>query len=152
MIGYLFEKDLSTKNHKTHNYGFKTSNLYGRKRWWVATGYLQNGYFRIENRREIIKVNISDIYYFEKIKGTHNTCVVFAGGLSTFRSDLQDVKLQFESSGYINFLQCHKAFIVNMANVRRIQKHQNGYTLHFDNGQSCPCSVFYKKAVANWNP
>ena len=120
-------------------------------------GYLENGYFHIENRQEILRIALADIYYFEKIKGTHNTCVVFANGLSTFRSDLQDVMEQITNSDNkdgkpIPFLQCHKAYIANMANVRKIEKYQNGFILHFDNGQKCYCSVFYKKAVAQWKP
>ena len=115
-------------------------------------GYLIDGYFHIENRREILKIPLADIYYFEKIKGTHNTCVVFAHGISTFRCDLQDVMKQLTSSNNNSFLQCHKAFVANMAKVIRFEKYQNGFILHFEGGQSCPCSLFYKKVVANWKP
>jgi len=117
--------------------------------------YLENGYFHTENRKEILRIAIKDIYYFEKIKGTHSICVVFANGLSTFRSDLQDVLEQLRNNGdgkTSSFLQCHRAYIANMANVKKLEKYQNGYILHFDNGQKCYCSVFYKKAVANWKP
>jgi len=102
--------------------------------------------FVVENKNEILKINLSEIYYFEKIKGTHNTCIVFSSGVSTFKSDLHDVLEQLDGG----FVQCHKAFIANMSNVKRIQKQQGILMLHFDNGHSCPCSVFYKKAVLDW--
>ena len=101
----------------------------------------------VENNHKILKIPYSDIYYFEKIKSTHKTCIVFAGGLSTFTSDLQEVLAQLDG----DFIQCHKAFIANMPNVTEIQKHKTFCTLHFNNNHSCPCSMSYKKAVLSWN-
>lgn len=103
-------------------------------------------YFIIENKHEVLHVRFSDIYYFEKIKNTHKVCVVFSGGISTFKQDLRDVLLRLDGA----FVQCHKAFIVNMTTVRRIEKHPSLYVLHFDNNHSCPCSFLYRKAVTNW--
>ena len=102
--------------------------------------------FIAENANEILKVHLSDIYYFEKIKGTHNTCVVYSNGVFTFKSDLQDILARLDGG----FVQCHKAFIANMSKMRRVKKQQGIYILHFDNNHSCPCSVFFKKAVLNW--
>jgi len=107
---------------------------------------VQNDHFVIENRHEILRIHLSDIYYFEKIKGTHNTCLVYADGLSTFKDDLRDILSQLDGG----FVQCHKAFIANMTNVKRIEKSQAAYMLHFDKNHSCPCSMFYRKAVMNW--
>ena len=106
----------------------------------------EDGYFIIENKYEILKVRFSDIFYFEKIKRTHNTCVVFSGGVSTFKSDLQEVLSRLDN----DFMQCHKAFICNMASIRRIEKRQTYYVLHFDDAHSCPCSMFYGRAVLDW--
>jgi len=107
---------------------------------------VQNDHFVIENRHEILRIRLSDIYYFEKIKGTHNTCIVYADGLSTFKDDLRDILSQLDGG----FVQCHKAFIANMTNVKRIEKSQAAYMLHFDKNHSCPCSMFYRKEVLNW--
>ena len=53
---------------------------------------LDDNHFTVENTSEKIKIHFSNIYYFEKIKSTHNTCVVFVGGISTFKSDLKEVQ------------------------------------------------------------
>jgi len=103
-------------------------------------------FFHVENREEILKIRLSDIFYFEKVKGTHKTCVVFAGGISTFKSGLRDVLDRLDGG----FVQCHKGFIANMTRVKRIEKQQGFYILHFDNNHSCPCSLYHKKAVMNW--
>ena len=103
-------------------------------------------FFIIENKTEIAKVRLSDIYYFEKIKGTHNTCIVFAGGISTFKMDLHEVLAGLDGA----FIQCHKAFIANMTNVKRIEKYPSYCILHFPNNHSCPCSILYRKAVTKW--
>jgi len=103
-------------------------------------------FFLVENRDEILKIRFSDIFYFEKVKSTHNTCVVFAGGMSTFKSDLQDVLNRLDGG----FIQCHKAFIVNMTRVKRIEKRQGAYVLHLENNHSCLCSLFHRKAVMDW--
>ncbi|MCL2400780.1 MAG: LytTR family transcriptional regulator [Defluviitaleaceae bacterium] len=105
-----------------------------------------DGFFLVENRDEVLKIRLSDILYFEKVKGTHNTCVVFAGGMSTFKCDLQDVLNRLDGG----FVQCHKAFIANMTRVKRIEKRQSTYILHFSNNHNCPCSVFHRKAVMDW--
>ena len=112
----------------------------------IANPRITDENFIIENPREIIKVRFSDIYYFEKIKGTHNTCVVFVNGVSAFKSDLQEVLDKLD----IGFIQCHKAFIANMTRLVKIETIQSSYILNFDNGQNCPCSMFYRKGVLEW--
>lgn len=107
---------------------------------------LADDFFIIENKHEITRVRLSDIYYFEKIKGTHNTCIVYAGGIATFKQDLRDVLAGLDGA----FVQCHKAFIANMTNVERIEKHPSFYVLHFPFNHNCPCSILYRKAVTKW--
>lgn len=105
-----------------------------------------NQFFVVENNAVIVKVLLSDIYYFEKIKTTHNTCIIYKGGYAIFRSELKDIAKKLDSS----FMQCHKAYIANLNQVQRIEKMTTAYTLHFENGQSCPCSLFYSKGVLEW--
>lgn len=110
---------------------------------------LSGDFFVVENKHEILKVRLSEIYYFEKIKGTHNTCVVHRGGIFTFKSNIRNVLSKLDDS---RFVLCHKAFIVNTANIKRIEKMQSVYMLHFEDKHRCPCSLFYRKAVMmNWN-
>ena len=127
-------------------YGIKEGLADNKATSFSAQPKIEDDVFIVENTNEILKVHLSDIYYFEKIKGTHNTCIVYSNGVTTFKSDLQDVLGKLDGG----FVQCHKAFIANMTNMRRIKKQQGIYVLHFDNNHSCPCSVFFKKAVLNW--
>jgi len=121
---------------------------YDPKKHDTSSTTLADNFFNIENKQEILQIRFSDIYYFEKIKGTHNTCIVFHGGISTFKSDLHEVLKQLDSG----FVQCHKAFIVNTTKIKRIEKLSTYCILHFNDNHSCPCSMFYKKAVLkNWN-
>ena len=105
---------------------------------------LDDNHFVAENASEKIMVHFSRIYYFEKIKSTRNTCVVFVGGISTFKSDLKEVLEKLDDG----FVQCHKAFIANMTRVVKFDKKQN--LLIFDNHYYCPCSRIYKGAVMDW--
>jgi len=100
-------------------------------------------FFILENKLELLKIPLHDIYYFEKIKGTHNTCVVYTGGISTFKSDLRDVCYQLDS----NFIQSHKSFIANVAMIIRIEKFRTYSVLHFGNDVCCPCSMMYRTEV-----
>ena len=103
-----------------------------------------DNHFVVENASEKIRIHYSNIYYFEKIKSTHNTCVVFVGGISTFKSDLKEVMEKLDDG----FLQCHKAFIANMTRVVKFDKKQS--LLIFDSHYHCPYSRIYKEAVMNW--
>ena len=105
---------------------------------------LEDNYFVIESVSEFLRIPFSSIYYFEKIKGTHNTCIIFSGGISTFKSDLREVAEKLDGG----FVQCHKAFIANMTRVIKFDKRQN--LLLFDSNYSCPCSRIYKRAVIEW--
>ena len=100
-------------------------------------------YFALENKFELLKIPLTDICYFEKIKSTHNVCVVYAGGIATFKRDLRDVLRKLD----YGFVQCHKSFIANTARIVRIEKFKTYATLHFTGDISCPCSLLYKKAV-----
>ena len=105
---------------------------------------LDNNHFVVENASEVIRVHFSNIYYFEKIKSTHNTCIVFVGGIATFKSDLKEVLEKLDDG----FVQCHKAFIANMTRVVKFDKKQS--LLIFDNHYYCPYSRIYKEAVMDW--
>jgi len=100
-------------------------------------------FFILENKLESRKIPLSNIYYFEKIKGTHTTCVVYVDGISTIKSDLREILPRLDN----DFIQCHKSFIVNVAMIRRIVKFRTYSILHFDNNVSCPCSNKYRKGV-----
>ena len=105
-------------------------------------------YFIVENTKEFIKIHFSDIYYFEKVKGTHNTCIVFVGGMSTFKQGLKEILNKLD----IGFMQCHRAFIANMTRLTKIEKLKTSYVIHFDNNTYCPCSMFYYRGVLDWKP
>lgn len=105
---------------------------------------LEDNCFVVESVSEFLRIPFSSIYYFEKIKATHNTCIIFSGGISTFKSDLREVAEKLDGG----FVQCHKAFIANMTRVIKFDKRQN--LLLFDSNYSCPCSRIFKRAVIEW--
>ena len=106
---------------------------------------LGDNHFVVDNTSEKIKIHFSNIYYFEKINSTHSTCVVFVGGISTFKADLKDVLEKLDDG----FMQCHKAFIANMTRVVKFDKKQS--LLIFDNHYYCPYSRNHKEAVMDWS-
>jgi len=100
-------------------------------------------FFMLENKLELLKIPFDHIFYFEKIKGTHNICIVYIDGVSTFKSDLRDVLQKLDS----NFIQCHKSYIAFIPNIMRIEKFPTYLTLHFAEAINCPCSMLYKNEV-----
>jgi len=99
--------------------------------------------FMLENKFELLKIPFDQIFYFEKIKSTHNICVVYVGGVSTFKSDLRDILQTLD----VNFVQCHKSFIAYIPNIQRIEKFPTYLTMHFSEAINCPCSMLYKNEV-----
>jgi len=88
-----------------------------------------------ETNKEVFRVRYDDIYYFEKQKRSHYIQIVHKNGYSIFRSSLANLIDTLDRY----FCYSSKEFIVNTRNIKNIDK--KTYTIHFDEGVSCPFSI-----------
>lgn len=89
----------------------------------------------IQTERKILIIPFDDIYYLEPSPQSHKIRLHKKHEILEFTSSLTDIKRKLDD----RFMQCHKAYIVNCNHVQSIDKKK--YTVTFDNGASCPCSV-----------
>lgn len=89
----------------------------------------------IQTECKVFIIPFDDIYYIEPSAQSHKICLHKAHERIEFSSSLINIQKKLDD----RFAQCHKAFIVNCNHIRRIDK--KNYTIYFDNGMQCPCSV-----------
>lgn len=89
----------------------------------------------VRTERKIFIIPFDDIYFIEPSTQSHKIRLHKSHEILEFSSSLIDIRKKLDD----RFVQCHKAFIANLNHIRRIDK--GTYTVYFDNGSQCPCSV-----------
>lgn len=89
----------------------------------------------IRTECKVLIIPYNDIYYIEPSTQSHRIRLHKRHEILEFSSSLTEIKSRLDK----RFMMCHKSFIVNCHHIRRVDK--KTYTVHFNNGQSCPCSV-----------
>lgn len=89
----------------------------------------------IQMERRVIMLQLNEVYFIEPSILSHKIRLHKAHEILEFTSSLSEISQKLDD----RFMQCHKAYIINCNHVLRVDK--NKYTVYFDNGSSCPCSV-----------
>ncbi|MHA6532551.1 response regulator transcription factor [Paenibacillus sp. BAC0078] len=89
--------------------------------------------FSFENKYTSFQIPFSDILYFETMEIAHKIRLITKSKVLDFYAELNEI------AGYDERLfRCHRAFVVNLANIRSVDK-KNKLVL-FDHNESCPVS------------
>lgn len=89
--------------------------------------------FSFENKYTSFQIPFSDILYFETMEIAHKIRLITKSKVLDFYAELNEI------AGYDERLfRCHRAFVVNLANIRSVDK-KNKLVL-FDNDESCSVS------------
>ncbi|WYJ89112.1 two-component system, LytTR family, response regulator AgrA [Enterococcus sp. 9E7_DIV0242] len=97
--------------------------------------------FIFSNKYAQIKLPKNDILYFETLPYKHKIRLIAKNEVLDFTSSLNEIE-NLDSS----FVRCHKAFVVNWANVVTLDKSEK--LLYLSGNHSCPISrANYKKIV-----
>ncbi|OPA80993.1 DNA-binding response regulator [Paenibacillus selenitireducens] len=89
--------------------------------------------FSFENKYTSFQIPFSDILYFETIDIAHKIRLITTSKVLDFYAELHEIAESDE-----RLFRCHRAFVVNLANIRSIDK-KNKLVL-FDHDESCSVS------------
>jgi DNA-binding LytR/AlgR family response regulator len=94
-------------------------NKYKSRVQFVMNEYMSlNGFFSFKQKQRLERIPCSEIEYFESNQRTV-TVYLRNGKQYTFQAKLDDI--QSKVAG-INFVRCHQSYLVNMENVRQLDK------------------------------
>ncbi|MBH5318046.1 response regulator transcription factor [Paenibacillus sp. GSMTC-2017] len=96
--------------------------------------------FSFENKYASFQIPFSDILYFETIEIAHKIRLKTKSKVIGFYAELKEIE-QYDD----RLFRCHRAFVVNLANVRSIDK-KNKLVL-FDHDESCLVSRRLQKEM-----
>jgi len=91
------------------------------------------------DRFQTLYIPHESICFVETIKKANKLCVHCIDGQYVVRETL---KVLQENLAPFGFVRCHKSFLVNKANIRKVDK--SAMSLIFHNGVSCPYSYLMK--------
>jgi len=89
----------------------------------------------------INKFILSEILYFETTHIDHKLRLHTTEGKYEFYGSLKDIQAQLNS----NFYKAHRAFLVNTATIKSIDK--GSHTIYFINDETCIVSLMYLKGL-----
>ncbi|ASA22379.1 response regulator transcription factor [Paenibacillus donghaensis] len=89
--------------------------------------------FSFENKYTSFQLPFSDILYFETMEIAHKIRLITKSKVLDFYAELNEIADYDE-----RLFRCHRAFVVNLANIRSIDKKNK--LIMFDHNESCPVS------------
>ncbi|WP_286906803.1 LytR/AlgR family response regulator transcription factor [Clostridium sp. UBA1652] len=93
--------------------------------------------FNLKIEGKIIAIEQDRILFFETLSGKHKILLHGIGRQLTFSGNLNDIEKELDD----NFYRCHKSYIVNKNNIRKIDTKNK--IIHMLNGEEC--MVSYRK-------
>lgn len=99
--------------------------------------------FTIKRGNNIINLNYSDILFFETTTTSHKIRVHCIDKYLEFYGKLKDIEKKLDDG----FFRCHKAYIVNVNNIKEIDKKQK--IVYMKDGSMCYTSIRYVKFLLN---
>lgn len=95
---------------------------------------ISEDYYQIKTGELIRSIKVSNILFFESSPVPHKVIVHLKDGQFEFYSTIKQIESENE-----NFFRCHKSYVVNVNNVRSINKHTREATMI--DGEKVLCSV-----------
>jgi two-component system response regulator AgrA len=96
---------------------------------------LATNYFTLKNKFTNFRIPFSEIYYFETNGINHRVNLVAKNGFYTFTANLNEIEQMDDC-----LFKCHRSFVCNITNIRRLEKSLNEKYAYFDNDKKCPIS------------
>jgi two-component system response regulator AgrA len=98
---------------------------------------------------ELYTVNQNDILYFETRPGSRLLyCILTDDSCIPFRNTLKELKKELGS----RFFQCHRSYIINTKQIKKMFKEQQSYFVMMNNNKTCDVSrLKWKDLLDNVN-
>jgi two-component system LytT family response regulator len=101
-------------------------------------GVIEENYMFVKTERQLVKINYSDIFYFEAQKEYVNICALKTKYM--FYKRMKDLEEQLP----VNFLRIHHSFIINLNYITKVEG--NSVTV---NNNEIPVGISYREAFQN---